>query len=192
MSGSGLLGKWDQYHETVFPYGPNTSYAVGADWLRDQTMVEDWGCGPGWLKHQLPSTVLYRGIDGSKSPTVDAVVDLVNYKSFVPAIFMRHVLEHNVHWKKILQNALDSFEKKFCLILFTPLRDDETKDIRIHFNHVDVPDLSFNRDELLEFIVFKGNCSFHMTTVNSGFTPAGLPATEHGQETILKIVRRAS
>jgi hypothetical protein len=62
---------------------------------------------------------------------------------------MRHVLEHNYQWEMILKSALDSFRKKFCLILFTPFVE-ETKEIahnREKFG-IDVPDLAFRRDDI--------------------------------------------
>jgi hypothetical protein len=62
---------------------------------------------------------------------------------------MRHVLEHNYDWKLILENACNSFTQKMCLVLFTPFSD-ETKEIADNLNHgVDVPDLSFDKNELI-------------------------------------------
>jgi hypothetical protein len=61
---------------------------------------------------------------------------------------MRHVIEHNYSWKEILDNAINSFTKKFCLILFTPFGP-ETREIAHNRAHgVDVPDLSFCRADI--------------------------------------------
>jgi hypothetical protein len=61
---------------------------------------------------------------------------------------LRHVLEHNDNWEKVLQNALESFGKKLFLCLFTPLGE-VTKEIA-HNKHlgVDVPDISFCRHDI--------------------------------------------
>jgi hypothetical protein len=73
---------------------------------------------------------------------------------------MRAVLEHNYEWQKILDNALQSFTRKFCLILFTPFTA-TTREIVIRkrgvlkssreinqSNGIDVPDLSFSRNDI--------------------------------------------
>jgi len=43
-------GKWE-YPPGVEPkaYGDDTTYALGADFLRGLS-VEDWGCGLGWYR----------------------------------------------------------------------------------------------------------------------------------------------
>ena len=88
--------------------------------MRCQT-VEDWGCGLGWFRRYISPPREYLGIDGSASPFADIVHDLRTYRSGKPhGILMRHVLEHNHHWKPILDNAIASFTKGLCLILFTP------------------------------------------------------------------------
>ena len=80
---------------------------------------------------------------------------------------MRHVIEHNYEWRKILNNACKSFKKKMCLILFTPLRDDSTLEIAHNLKHgVDVPDLSFKRNDLFE-IFEKYNITYDFETLNT-------------------------
>jgi hypothetical protein len=59
----------------------------------------------------------YRGIDGIPSPRCAEFVDLVQYRSSVPWIFMRHILEHNYEWARVLDNALASFTQRITLIL---------------------------------------------------------------------------
>jgi len=180
------VGKWDPYHQTVFPYGPMFTYTMGASWLADQTEVQDWGCGPGFFKTLLKPGIQYIGVDGSKSPNVDVIADLETYRSETPAIFMRHVLEHNWNWKAVLQNALASFQSKFFLVLFIPLRTGPTENIREDFKHADVPDLSFNREEFVGHIDF-ANCEYEIETIETG-----KPATQYGVEIVFKIVRRAT
>jgi hypothetical protein len=61
---------------------------------------------------------------------------------------MRHVLEHNYEWEKVLSNAVSSFTRKFCLVLFTPFGE-VTKEIAHNLKHgVDVPDISFNPTDI--------------------------------------------
>jgi hypothetical protein len=74
--------------------------------------------------------------------------DLCEYHSQVEGIFIRDVFEHNYDWQRILDNALASFTKKLCIVLFTPFAD---RTIEIAHNKaagVDVPDLSLARNEI--------------------------------------------
>lgn len=152
-----MLGKWDEWYKDAdtmgsFAYGDTITYKLAADFLADMKEVEDWGCGTGGFKRLYKGK--YTGIDGSDNPFVDKVVDLQTYQSSVDGIMMRHVLEHNYNWKDILANAVSSFKKKYCLILFTPLLD-ETQEIAHNKKHgVDVPDIAFNRKDIEQF--FKG------------------------------------
>ena len=62
---------------------------------------------------------------------------------------MRHILEHNHDWRLVLENALASFDKKFCLILFTPFSDGQTKVLKENKKYgVDVPDISFAKADI--------------------------------------------
>jgi len=117
------MGRWD-YSKATAPkaYGCDTTYKLGADWLRGLD-VEDWGCGLGWYKQFHEGG--YTGLDESPSPFASKVVGLDQYTSSVPGIFMRHVLEHNHSWRKILSNALMSFQKRMFLAVFTPLEKTE-------------------------------------------------------------------
>jgi hypothetical protein len=98
MANEGKWADWYQGVEKPWPYGDTTTYEIGAAWLDGCALIEDWGCGAGWLRTLVPPDQ-YRGIDGTSSPFCDEVVDLVSYRSTVPAIFMRHVLEHNHDWR---------------------------------------------------------------------------------------------
>jgi len=116
------VGKWSVWYDGLkepWPYGETTSYEIGAAWLAECALTEDWGCGAGWLSTVMPPE-RYRGIDGTASPRCAEVVDLVEYRSTVPGLFMRHILEHNYEWARILDNALASFTERMALILFTP------------------------------------------------------------------------
>lgn len=147
-SGYSNLGKWDLYyhdlkHERL--YGDEITYQLAADFLADVGEVEDWGCGSGGFRKFC--TARYTGVDGSVTPYADKIVDLCSYRSTVDGILMRHVLEHNYNWEKILRNALASFRNKLCIIIFTPFSS-RTYTIR-YCNDFRVPDISFKKDDLV-------------------------------------------
>ncbi len=167
-----MLGKWDKWYKKIttmgaFRYGDTVTYKLAADFLKDMKEVEDWGCGTGGFKRFYNGK--YTGLDGSANPFVDKVVDLLHYRSNVDGIVMRHVLEHNYDWKKILTGATESFNKKFCLILFTPFQD-ETREIAHNKQHgVDVPDIAFARKDIEDFLVpFKWRMESHKTKTGYG------------------------
>lgn len=148
------LGKWDVWYKDLtdedghiggFYYANTITFQLAAAFL-DVDQVEDWGCGTGTFKGYFDGK--YVGVDGSKTPWSDKVVDLCKYTSSVPGILMRGVLEHNYEWKKILDNALQSFTEKFCLILFTPLVDNTNEIASNRVYGIDVPDISFSRDDI--------------------------------------------
>lgn len=123
-------GAWDAVYadlEDVAPFGGFGSYELGAEWLAGCSAIEDWGCGAGCLR-TLVEPERYRGIDGSASPFADEVVDLAEYRSETPGLFMRHVLEHDWRWAQILDNAVASFTERMVLILFSPLQA-ETREV---------------------------------------------------------------
>lgn len=151
-----MIGKWADWYQRLdlskpLPYGDSKSYILGADWLKDCSLVEDWGCGTGWLR-TLIAPERYRGLDGTETPFSDEVVDLTQYRSQVPGLFMRHVLEHNYEWGKVLDNALASFTERMVLILFTPMARYRTHSIPKFENHggVEVPAISFLHEDLVQ------------------------------------------
>jgi len=157
--------------------GDSITFNKGFDWLHSCDTIEDWGCGSGGFKRlfvqknpnilidqPITKTNKYIGIDGSITPFADIKTDLVNYKSNVEGIFLRHVLEHNYQWKEILINACSSFSEKFCLVLFTPFSD-ITKEINHNLIHgIDVPDLSFKLEDITD-IISLNNCIFTYETI---------------------------
>ena len=173
------VGKWTAWYqglEEPWPYGETTSYEIGAAWLADCALTEDWGCGAGWLRTVLPSD-RYRGLDGTASPFCDAVVDLVTYRSTVPGVFMRHVLEHNYGWAQILDNALASFTERMALILFTPERP-VTEEIAFRPD-VGVPDIAFRLADLTDRFPLDVTYAVHRIP----------SSTQYGAETILLLER---
>ena len=175
------VGKWTAWYqglEEPWPYGETTSYEIGAAWLADCARTEDWGCGAGWLSTLIPPD-RYRGIDGTPSPRCAEVVDLVEYRSTVPGLFMRHILEHNYAWARILDNALASFTERMALILFTP-EQETTAEIAFRAD-VSVPDIAFRLADLTDR--FPPDVTYTVQRIPS--------ATQYGGETILLLERHA-
>lgn len=170
------VGKWDRWYAGIKepqPYGDTITYQLGAEWLKDCTIIEDWGCGKGWFSRFITPNK-YRGIDGSYSPFANEIVDLVTYRSSVSGIYMRHVIEHNYEWKSVLTNALNSFTDRMVLVLFTPMAE-ETHEI---YYNVDpgVPDISFAEKDLLKLFDAAGVSIVEKKTVNNH--------TNYGEETV--------
>ena len=143
------VGKWDGWYSNLAApifYGDATTYVAAAAFLADVSEVEDWGCGGGGFRQFCLSR--YVGIDGSNTPFADKKVDLCTYRSTAPGILLRHVLEHNYAWEPILDGAVASFQRKLCVILFTPFAE-QTKEIAHNRSlGVDVPDIAFSRHDV--------------------------------------------
>ena len=130
------------------------SYKKAAEFLGES--VEDWGCGTAWAKRYFKT---YRGIDGSAHKNVDEIVDLTTYTSRGYNILLRQVLELNPEWRKVLDNVKKSFDKKLCIVIFTPLSENATVvgDVELAvsadgssrgFNHVM---MFFKREDILDY-----------------------------------------
>jgi len=140
------MGLW--HYETIpepQAYGDDTTYELGFAWLADCDLVEDWGCGTAYGRRFRSGA--YKGIDGSVSRFADLITDLRTYRSQADGIFMRHVLEHNHDWRQILAGALESFRRRFVLVIYTPLGD-ETRVL----THGAIPDISFARGDLTGYL----------------------------------------
>lgn len=139
-------------------YSDDFTARKGAAFLNvpDIKVIEDWGCGYGGLKYYIGSNQKYIGIDGSNTPFADEIVDLEEYTSKVDAIFMRHVLEHNPNWGKILKNVMASFEKRMVLILFTPFAE-ITKIINEYpywaNTNISMVDIAFNKEDITQYFM---------------------------------------
>jgi hypothetical protein len=169
-----MADKWNEWYKNVtsndmgsFVYGNTVTYEKGYTFLQTCDKIEDWGCGTGGFKVFFTNNLnKYIGVDGSKTPFSDIKADLTTYNSNVEGIFMRHVLEHNYEWKLILENACKSFTQKMCLILFTPFSD-KTTEIAHNLKHgVDVPDLSFDKNELINIFEMY-NIKYELLTLNT-------------------------
>lgn len=175
-----MLGKWDHWYNGLTEptaYGSTETYVLGANFLEDCSLVEDWGCGKGWLRTLIPLE-RYRGIDGSNSPFADEIVDLTTHRSTTPGLFMRHVLEHNYGWRRILENAVASFTERMVLVIFTPLTD-ITREIAFT-DDIGVPDISFALNDLTD--VFADiDISWQAETLKTD--------TQYGVETVFYLER---
>ena len=119
--GVGTTRTPDLYAGVIVPmrYGnDDTSYVRAGLYLSGPGLVEDWGCGTTYAHRFIGAP--YRGLDGCMSRFADEQIDLSTYRSKVPKILMRHVLEHNWDWRDILENMLSSFTDCAVLILFLP------------------------------------------------------------------------
>lgn len=173
------MDKWNDWYKDLdpntpshFKYSDTLTYEKGFNWLKPCEVIEDWGCGAGGFKRFFTDSVKnkYLGIDGSITPFSNIKADLTTYKSNVQGIYMRHILEHNYEWKKVLENALQSFTERFCLVLFTPFSNN-TKEIAHNLSHgVDVPDISFSKNDIIQTIL-NNNCVFTLESfqTNTGY-----------------------
>jgi hypothetical protein len=148
----GSAGLWNDAYRgatAVQPYGDITTYLKGAEFLKGLAL-EDWGTGLGWMR-QYCKDVEYVGLDGSRTPFANLVVDLCSYRSHTPGLFMRHVLEHNRRWREILINAVASFQHRMVLVTFSPYQTDQTRILAEHEYTPGsfIPDIGFLREDLV-------------------------------------------
>lgn len=134
------------------PFGDETTYKVGLGWLFEECdYVEDWGAGVAYGRRFCPEGKTYFAVDGSPTsePYVDKVSHLLAHQPdrLVEGIYMRHILEHNPEeWKRILDKALITFTKRFCLVMFTPFAVGERRQLRPHGDPY--YDVSFTIDDI--------------------------------------------
>ncbi|MGB7886409.1 MAG: hypothetical protein WBL55_08300, partial [Xanthobacteraceae bacterium] len=91
------IGKWDSAYSNLSAaapvmYADPVTYLMAAAYFADVEEVEDWGCGGGAFRTFCLSP-RYVGLDGSKTPFADKIVDLCIYRSNAKGIMMRHILE---------------------------------------------------------------------------------------------------
>ncbi len=151
------VGRWAPWYRGVKPgdaprpYGTTPAYQRGADWLAGCVTVEDWGCGLGYFRNYIPAD-RYCGVDGTYSPFVNVIADLVTYRSpspGTPGLFMRGVIEHERQWRRVLENAVASFTRRMVLVLFTPMVA-ETQEIG-YVEELGVPDIAFAHEDVMAF-----------------------------------------
>jgi hypothetical protein len=177
MSNDSYLGRWAAWYDkdsTLKRYGDGLTYKLAAEFVSGFA-VEDWGCGRGWFRtiHDGP----YVGIDGTASPHADVVADLRVYRSSTPAVWMRHVLEHNYDWRQVLDNAVASAEERIVIILFTP--DGDERELAF-VSDLGVPDLVLPHDTIVE-VMENAGFAVQRETLETG--------SQYGEETILLGLR---
>ncbi len=74
--------------------------------------------------------------------------DLQDHTSNVDHLLVHHVLEHHWGWRRVLTNAVSSFDRRMALVISTPLGESEMRLDRER----PVPDLQLPREELLGFL----------------------------------------
>ena len=141
-----IVGRWQFGNATPFAYGDDVTYRKGMAFLDGHGTIEDWGAGTGYAR-RFATQSEYRAIDGSPSLEVDRVVDLRTYSSDADCILLRHVLEHNPDWRRILENALRSFRRRMVLVVFTPFAA-ETQEIA---SWQGIPDLAFRKEDIVAY-----------------------------------------
>ena len=124
--------------------GCDTTYKRAAAYLDGVGRVEDWGCGAAYFRRFVPAGC-YWGVDSDPTAAADQVADLADHTSTTDGLFLRHVLEHDRRWRRILRNALASFRRRMVLVVSTPFvrataerrrvsgPDPEAGHIEIHF-----------------------------------------------------------
>lgn len=138
-------------------YGDTTTAKLAAEYLAmpEIKSIEDWGCGFGGFEHYIASWQTYIGVDGSKTIAATKISDLSEYKSEADAVHLRHVLEHNQLWDKILKNLLASFKKRAVITIFTPFSN-KTQTLNTYKNWknsgFDMVDISFCWEDLKKII----------------------------------------
>lgn len=145
-------GKWDTLITgEQRPFGDEVTYHRAAQFLADCEQIEDWGCGFGWFSKIFSghSDADVQNLDGTKTEYADRVVDLCSYRSQSEGILLRHVLEHNHHWRQVLENALSSFQRKLVIVIYTPFAE-ETHNRGDHQfeDGTTVPVISFRLEDL--------------------------------------------
>lgn len=120
-----FLGRWPQAKGPM--YGQIDTYVLTVPWLCHGTSeLHDWGCGAGFARRFVPSTVKYVGVDATTPSSVTfvsefALDDLSRRAVECDALLLRHILENNPEdWRTILYNAIRSFRKKMAIVNFRP------------------------------------------------------------------------
>jgi hypothetical protein len=147
------IHKWDNFFRSNKRFDKKPfvlSMDLGSKFLEDCKTVEDWGCGDGIFKFYRDDAI---GVDGSDTPGANKkFIDLTDYITDCEGIFLKHVLEHNYGWKRIVHNMLTSFSKKICIVMFIPFGETE-KTIEQNYEHSwKVPNLIISKKEFKEIL----------------------------------------
>lgn len=163
---------WSPPPDRQVPFGDDTTYKMAMNFLSGCDKIEDWGCGTAYARRFMKEGV-YVGIDGSRHSHVDVHAELAEYRSQTEGLLLRHVLDHNVDWKMILENAMASFTKKMVVVISTPFGE-ETKPIAKNWS--EIPDMQFRKEDLTDY--WKGLSVTEEVVKTS---------SQYGQETVFYI-----
>lgn len=191
------VDKWSRWYDGVTldepqTYGDETTYRMGVQWLKDCDPIYDLGCGKGGftkVARDMGAGFRIIGVDGSDTPFADITTDLVDLKinpavvNPTSGVFMRHVLEHDYRWEKILNNAVRLCTKRLFLVLFTPLQD-ETREIAWN-EDPGVPDIGFNLRDILRVIGDNVTIDGRKGTIDIQTDIS--TNTQYGSETIIAV-----
>jgi hypothetical protein len=171
------MNEWDDAYrgitlENPRPYGGTNVYEQAAEWVEGCRTVEDWGCGMGWMSKFIPPAA-YIGVDGSHTPFADYYADLTDYTSKCEGLVMKDVLEHNVGWRYILFNAVESFTKRLFIAIGTPPADVTHP---LPAEGYKVPMLSFRLADITDFLPVGGWTAELIETDN-----------QHGCATLIRV-----
>jgi hypothetical protein len=143
-----LYGPWDYSKaKEPYPYGNTPSYPLAGAWVSGYGIVEDWGCGAGWMEQHIDGP--YVGVDGAWSRFADIQADLRTYRSNTDCVVMRHVLEHNLFWRDIATNFHASWTKRAALVLFIPPQIEDTD---VGGPEWPVPDIAISGPDLMRIL----------------------------------------
>lgn len=149
-----MLNRWNYQGLGRVSYGHPESYTKAAQWFDEVGgTLEDWGCGCAAMRDYVKKCH-YLGLEGSKNDFADRCdVDLRHWKSRPDCVLLRDVLDHNVEWRLVLANALDSFQKRMVIVIFRPMGD-ETKIVWVNTDakYPGVPDFQFNHEDIMAMI----------------------------------------
>lgn len=149
-----MTGRWNYDGLGQVQYGDVETYRRPMEWLDEiGGQIQDWGCGCAYAKQFCPKS-RYLGIDGSQNDYADLCgVDLSGFVCTTDCIFLRDVLDHNVRWPIIVNNAVKSVRHRIAVVVFLPLLTDKpTQIVNVNTDpkYPGVPDIQFNRNDLVE------------------------------------------
>jgi SAM-dependent methyltransferase len=169
-----LPAGWSRWTREPHEQDPQTSLTQALAFLDGQGAIEDWGAGSADARRLVQSSA-YVAVDALDSEQIDVKADLQDYRSNASCILIRHVLEHNWGWRRIVANAVASFENRMAIVIYTPFSSREAK----LDEYDEIPILALDKAELTAF--FTG-LDVREETISS--------KTDYGQETIFYLSKK--
>lgn len=146
-----MKNRWNYNGLGQVTYGHEQSYREPIAWFDELGgTLEDWGCGC-CAAREFVKRCRYIGLEGSKNEYADRCdVDLAHYSSNADHILLRDVLDHNLEWRQVLQNAVESFRRRMVVVIFRECGP-ETKVVFVNDSpkYPGVPDYQFKAGDLI-------------------------------------------